>query len=471
MTKELLYLRIAELSKKIKTEEITPTEVVEQCISRIEQRNPQINAFVTITAEDARQAARTAEKEIRDDKYRGPLHGVPIGIKDIIDTRGIRTTYGSTIFRDNIPEQDATVVSRLKEAGAIILGKNNTHEFALGVTTNNLHYGATRNPWMLDRIPGGSSGGSCAAVAAGMCYGAVGTDTGGSIRIPSAFCGIVGLKPTFGMVSTTGVFPVAIGLDHVGPIARSVKDAALMLQAIAGFDPADPRSLIGPIPSFSQFIDNYDISTKKIAISSDLLPKVMDHQVERAYKNAISKIEKLGGKIVEKRLKTAHLIESVSTKLLLSEAAVQHSELLKKYHDKYGSNVVGRFEAGQKITTYEYVKALRDSELIRREIEILLQETDFLLTPSVQILPPKIGEETITIGDQELDVISCCVRFTRLANTTGIPAIVIPYGYSAENLPTSIQIMTTKGRESQLLGFASILEKATPELRSKRPNI
>ena len=471
MTKEILYLKIAELSEKIRSREITPIEVVEQCISRITESNPQTNAFVTITAEEARQAAKVAENEIQNGKYRGPLHGVPIGIKDLIDTRGIRTTYGSAIFRENVPQKDATVVSRLKEAGAIVLGKTNTHEFALGVTTDNLHYGATRNPWKLDRIPGGSSGGSAAAVAAGMCYGAVGTDTGGSIRIPSAFCGIVGVKPTFGTVSTTGVFPLATGLDHVGPMTRCTKDAALMLNAMAGFDQSDPRSLIDVIPDFSGSIDGYDISETKIAICPDLLPKVMDHEVELAYRNAIAKIERVGGVILEKRLNTAHLVENVSTKLLLSEAYVQHSELLRKHHDSYGSNVIERFEAGQEITTYEYIKALRDNDLIRREIEILFREVDFLVTPSVQILAPKIGDQKVVVGNQELEIIAGCVRFTRLANVTGIPAVVIPYGYSVDGLPTSIQIMASKGRESQLIGFASLIENATPELRDRHPQL
>jgi len=470
MISDLLSLGIAELANKLKRQELTPVEVVEHCISRIDQINGTLNAFVTVSADDAQRAAKIAEDEIRRGKYRSPLHGVPLGIKDIVDTSGIRTTYGSAIFRNNVPEKDAVVVSRLKGAGAIVLGKTNTHEFALGVTTNNLHYGATRNPWALDRIPGGSSGGSAAAVASFMCYGAVGTDTGGSIRIPSAFCGLVGLKPTYGIVSTTGVFPLAMGLDHVGSMTRSVLDAALMLQAMAGFDPNDPRSLDIPVPDFSQDIGD-SVAGIKVIISSDLIPEVIDPEVELAYRDAISKIEDLGGEILETDFKTSHLIEQVSTRLLLAEAAVQHSDLLEKYSDKYGANVIDRFRAGQKITTGEYIKALRDSEAIRREIDILFKDADLLLTPSTQILPLKIGEEEVNIETEELDIVSCCVRFTRLANITGIPAIALPYGYSANDLPLSIQLMAPRLHERQLLSFAYALERATPELRNRRPQL
>jgi aspartyl-tRNA(Asn)/glutamyl-tRNA(Gln) amidotransferase subunit A len=468
MPSDTLSLSIVELADKLKGRELSPVEVVEQCISRIDQINGILNAFVTVPADQARRAAKMAEEEIRKGGYRGPLHGIPLGIKDIIDTSGIRTTYGSAIFRSNVPEKDAFVVSRLKEAGAIVLGKTNTHEFAFGVTTNNVHYGATRNPWALDRIPGGSSGGSAAAVASYLCYGAIGTDTGGSIRIPSAFCAVIGLKPTYGMVGTRGVFPLAMGLDHVGPMARSVLDTALMLQAMAGFDVDDPRSLNAPIPDLSEGI-GASVENMKIAISPDLIPEIVDRDTELAYKSAMSKIEGLGGEILEKKIKTSHLIGNVSTALLGAEAAAQHSELLKEHSDEYGANVISRFRAGQKVTTAEYIKALRDSEVIRREMELIFDEAGFLLTPSVQILPPRIGEDKIMVEGRELDIISCCVRFTRLANITGMPAIVLPYGYSADGLPLSVQLMAPRLHEKQLLNLACAIEKATPELRNRRP--
>jgi len=468
MPEDPLSLTILELADRIRRRELSPVELAEHSLDRINQVNVVLNAFVTVSVDHARQAAKMAEEQIRNGRYRGPLHGVPIGIKDIIDTSGIRTTYGSSIFRENVPLQDATVVSRLKDAGAIILGKTNTHEFALGVTTDNLHYGPTKNPWAPDRIPGGSSGGSAAAVASYMCYAATGTDTGGSIRIPAAFCGLVGLKPTYGLVSTKGVFPLAIGFDHVGPITRSVADAALMLQTMAGFDTDDPRSLNVPIPNLLQGIDR-SIAGVKIAISPDLIPEDMDHQAKSAYEDAISEVKNLGAQVVEKRIKTAHLIEGISTTLILAEGAAQHSELLEKYSDMYGANVIDRFRAGQKITAAQYIKALRENEEIRREIEIIFEDVGLLLTPSVQILPPRIGEDKILIHGKELDTIFCCVRFTRLANITGMPAIVLPYGYSSEGLPLSIQLMAPKLKDAQLLQFAYALEQATPELRDRRP--
>ena len=466
----MISLGISQLAGRLEKGDISPVEIIEYCIDRINKINTKLNAFVTISAEAARRAAKTAEEEIRAGKYRGPLHGIPIGVKDIIDTSGIRTTYGSAIFRNNVPQRDATIVSRLNQAGAIILGKTNTAEFALGVTTNNLHYGTTRNPWATDRIPGGSSGGSAAAVAASLCAAALGTDTGGSIRIPSAFCGVVGLKPTYGRVSTAGVYPLAIGMDHVGSITSSVTDAAIMLQTLAGFDENDPRSLMTPVPDFSREIGN-SIDGARIATSPDLIPEFMDPQVEAAYKDAVSRIEHLGGEIVERSLNTTALIEPTATKLLLAEAAAQHAELLKEHSDKYGANVIDRFRTGQKVTASEYIAALRDREVIRREIEILFQSADFLVTPSVQISAPRIGEEEVTVGSKRMDIRSCCVRFTMLGNITGIPAIALPYGYSVEGLPLSIQLMAPRLCDAKLLKLAYALEKATPELRNRIPSL
>jgi len=464
----MISLRISELAGRLERLEISPVEVVENCISRINQINMKLNAFVTIATDSARVAAKIAENEIRAGKYRGHLHGIPIGVKDIVDTSGIRTTYGSTIFRNHVPAKDAALVLRLKEAGAITIGKTNTHEFAFGVTTNNVHYGPTRNPWDLSRIPGGSSGGSAAAVAVSLCSGAIGTDTGGSVRIPSAFCGVVGLKPTYGRISTSGVFPLAVGLDHVGTIGSSVRDVAIMLQTLAGFDESDPRSLMIPVPDFSQEMEK-PIQGLRVSICPNLIPDSIDAQVSSAYRNAISKVESLGAEILERDMKSAEFIQPASTKLLLAEAAAQHSELLMEHSDEYEPRLVDRFKLGQKVTTSEYIQALRQSEVVRRSIEILFKDTDILITPSVQILPPRIGEDVVMVGSQQLDMNSCCVRFSRLANITGIPAIALPYGYSAEGLPLSIQLMAPRLHEAELLRAAYAIEKSTPDLRNQEP--
>ena len=464
----MIGLRIAELASKLKSLEISPVRVVEDCLSRIEQVNTKLNAFVTTAADSARLAAKIAEEEMRAGKYRGLLHGIPIGIKDIVDTANIKTTYGSAIYRDHVPANDATIVSRLKEAGAIIVGKTNTHEFAFGITTNNVHYGPTRNPWDTSRIPGGSSGGSAAAVAASLCSATIGTDTGGSIRIPSAFCGVVGLKPTYGRISTWGVFPLAIGMDHVGTIASTVVDNAIMLQALAGFDDSDPRSLMIPVPDFSREIGE-SIDGITIAACPNLIPDLMDSQVLLAYHQAISKVESLGARILERDLTAAEFIHHASTKLLTAEAAAQHAELLAKYSDKYDEKLVERFKLGQKVTTAEYIQALRQSEVIQRSMETLFKDADLLITPSAQILPPRIGEEIVTIGSERMDMNSCCVRFSRLANITGIPALALPYGYSIEGLPLSIQLMVPRLHETKLLRIAYAIEHATPELRNREP--
>ncbi|MFQ6125711.1 MAG: amidase [Candidatus Heimdallarchaeota archaeon] len=464
-----IFLSIAKISEQIKTGEISPVELVEQLLARIEQLNIKLNTFVTIDFDRVKQAAKKAEKEIRVGKYRGPLHGIPIGIKDLIDTAGIVTTYGSAIYRNNIPNKDAMVVKRLKRAGAIPFFKTNTHEFALGITTNNLHFGPTRNPWNFDLIPGGSSGGSAAATAAHLCFAALGSDTGGSIRIPAAFCGLVGLKPTYGRVSLQGVFPLATSLDHVGPITKTVEDAAILLQVLAGFDEDDPRSLMAPVPNYRDGFADATIEGVQFAISKDLNPTPLDSEVERAFKTAISKIERLGGEILDVRLASANMIEDASSTILLAEAAVQHTELLAKYSDRYGANVIERFRAGQNIRIDEYIRAIRTREVILRECETLFQKVDFLMSPPTQIRPSKIGEKTVIINSTKINVISGCTHFTRLGNITGIPTIVLPCGYSNDNLPLSIQFMAPKLGEPALLKMAYAFEKATPELRNKSP--
>ncbi len=254
-TDDLCFLSIAELASLMRARTVSPVEVTEAHLARIERLNPTLNAFVTIMAATARETARRAEGELKAGRWRGPLHGVPIGLKDIFDTAGVRTTHGSSFYRDNVPTEDAEAVRRLKDAGAVPIGKCNTHEFAAGSTTNNPWYGPTRNPWALDRSPGGSSGGSGAAVAAFLCPGATGTDTGGSIRGPAACCGIVGLKPTYGRVSIRGIYPNAVSLDHAGPLTRTARDAGLMLGAMAGYDRHDPTSADVPVPDFTAEIE------------------------------------------------------------------------------------------------------------------------------------------------------------------------------------------------------------------------
>jgi len=466
MANDPTLLSISEASKQIEAGDLSPVDLVELQLQKIEQLNGTLNAFVTVVPEFAKKAAKEAETEIRAGHYRGPLHGIPIGIKDIIDTKGIVTTIGSRIFKDNIPNHDATVVKRLTAAGAVLIGKTNTHEFALGVTTNNVHYGPTRNPWDLERVPGGSSGGSAAATAAHLCFAALGSDTGGSIRIPSAFCGLVGLKPTYGRVSLHGVFPLATSLDHVGPLTRTVEDAAILLQAMAGFDEADPRSLQAPVPNYRDGLADASVDGVKIAVSEDLDHIPVDADILKAFRATLSQIEQLGGEIHEVNLPSANTSEAVASLLLLAEAATQHAELLATHADQYGPTVLDRLRAGQQIQTDAYIHACRNREVIIREFELLFRTADFYVAPTVQILPPKIGQDVVLVDSTEVNVVVGCTQFTRLGNLTGMPAIALPCGLSTTSLPVSIQFMAPKLGEPELLKLAYALEQRIPSARA-----
>jgi len=292
----LTHLSLHELSRRIQSRQTSPPEAVDAHLERIEALNPRLNAFITVCAEEARRAAREAEREIARGRSRGPLHGVPIGAKDIIETAGVRTTHGSGFFAQNVPAEDAECIRRLKAAGAIVIGKCNTHEFAAGSTTKNPHYGACRNPWDLERIPAGSSGGSAAAVAAFLCPGALGTDTGGSVRGPAAVCGVVGLKPTYGRVSLRGVFPNAPTLDHVGPLARAARDCALLLQGMAGYDPSDPASEEAPVPDFAAGIGE-GVRGLRLGLCEDLHLAEVDRAVLEAFGEAVQVLRRLGAEV------------------------------------------------------------------------------------------------------------------------------------------------------------------------------
>ncbi len=464
MAKDPTLLSISEASQQIEAGELSPVDLVELHLQKIEQLNGQLNAFVTITPDAAKKAAEAAETEIRAGKYRGPLHGIPIGIKDIIDTKGIRTTIGSSIFQDNIPAQDATVVKRLRKAGAVLIGKTNTHEFALGVTTNNVHYGPTRNPWDLERVPGGSSGGSAAATAAHLCCAALGSDTGGSIRIPAAFCGIVGLKPTYGRVSLHGVFPLATSLDHVGPLTRTVEDAAIVLQELAGYDHEDPRSLHAAVPNYRDSLDDAGVDGVQIAVSETVSQIPLDMNIRQAFHAIRSTIEQLGGTIHEVKLTSAKQSEEVASTILLAEAATEHAELLATHPDQYGRSVIDRLRAGQEIQTNTYIHAARNREVITREFERLFRQVDFYLTPTVQILPPKIGQDVVSVNSIDVPVVLGCTQFTRLGNLTGMPTIALPWGVSTNSLPVSIQLMAPKLGEAKLLKLAYALEQRSPSV-------
>jgi aspartyl-tRNA(Asn)/glutamyl-tRNA(Gln) amidotransferase subunit A len=444
---ELAFASIEPLAQQLRKKKLSPLELIETMLARIETFNPQLNAYLTVTAEQALGDARRAEREILRGRWRGLLHGVPISLKDNIYTLGVRTTAGSKILRDFIPQRDATVVRRLRAAGAIVLGKTNLHEFAYGVTTNNPHFGPTRNPWDPARIPGGSSGGSAAAVAAGLCIASVGSDTGGSIRIPAAMCGIVGFKPTFGLVSCHGVVPLAASFDHVGPLARTVSDAAILLRVLAGRDlgtsQASKRRLRLGWP-FGYFWEK------------------LDEEVRQLVEAAMRSLEREGCALEEIAL--PHLSDAVepSTQIALAEA--RHFHESAGYYparaEDYSEEVRKRLELGGQIRAIEYLKALEVRQQVRGEFDAALANVDAILAPTVPVAAPRIAEERVRIGTEEETVRGALLRLNRPANFTGHPAISIPCGFTRARLPVGLQIIGRAFEETLLLRLAGVYEQS-----------
>ncbi len=450
-------LTIRELSRKIRDRSISPVELTHDCLSRIEKLNPTLNAFITVTAESALDRARIAEREIFGGDYRGPLHGIPIGLKDIIDTAGVRTTAASALYKDRIPTEDAEVVRRLRAAGAIILGKQNLHEFAYGGSSMVSFFGEIHNPWDTSRVAGGSSGGSAASVAAGLGFAAVGTDTAGSMRLPAAYCGVVGLKPTYGRVSARGVVPLSWSYDHVGPIANSVYDAALMLQVLAGYDPADPASIDAPVCDFTAAAQLIDQPPPKLRIGvprpfffDDLDPEVAD-----AIEKAIELFRKLDAEIREVKLEV-----STDRTLASAEAYAYHQSFVARSPELYQPATLARIQSGANISASDALRASSDLQASRHAIRKIFDEVDVLLTPTVPIPPPVIAglrEHTDNLRPQELIML----RNTRPFNVWGIPAISIPCGFTKDGLPIGLQLAAAPWREDVVLQAAHAYEQAT----------
>ncbi len=400
---------------------------MEDLLSRIERR-AELGAFITVTAEAALAQAAEAAEEIAAGRYRGPLHGIPVSLKDLIETRGIRTTCGSRILATHVPARDAAVAARLREAGAILIGKTALHEFAYGVTTDNPHFGPTRNPWHVGRIPGGSSGGSGAAVAAGLGPASLGTDTGGSIRIPAALCGVVGLKPSYGRVSRHGVFPLAWTLDHVGPLTRTVEDAALVLQAIAGADPGDPTTLGQDVPDFGAAVHR-PVRGLRVGAPADAYHRVMAEDVRAAFEEALGVLRGLGIQLGEVRFPRPVEASIAHTAILMSEASSVHERWLRERPEDYGEDTRARLRRGQFVTATHYLRAQRTRALVREEVDGLLGAScAALVMPTTPCVAPAIGEETALVGGARYDVRDALTRMTRLGNLLGLPAITVPCG-------------------------------------------
>ena len=466
---DLHYLTISEAAALIETKQLSPVELVAAHLERIEQTDERLNSFITLLADEATAAAKDAETEIRNGDYRGPLHGIPIGLKDLYYTKGIRTAVGSKIMRDFTPDYDAAVTERFQEAGAILMGKLQMHEFALGATSENPHDGPAHNPWDTTRITGGSSGGSGSAVAAGQCMAALGSDTGGSVRIPASACGIVGHKPTFGRVSRTGVFPLANSLDTVGPMTRSVRDAAIVMNAIAGYDERDQSSANRPDEDFTRLLGQ-DISGLRIGIPQEYFYDMIDDEVSVAVQHAARKLEELGAHVEECSIPALNDSISISGTILLTEAAEIHLNNLRERADDLGADVRGRLEEGAMTPAVTYIAAQRARTEFNRAIAESMQTYDILLAPTTALGAPKLGDRMVEVGGVQEAKLAIMPRLTRPHNICGIPTVSVPCGFTSEGLPIGMQLAARPFEDALALQAAYAYEQAT-DWHTRRPPI
>jgi aspartyl-tRNA(Asn)/glutamyl-tRNA(Gln) amidotransferase subunit A len=437
-------LTIEEFGRRLRTREFSAEAVTDACLERIDVRNPQLNAFILVMADAARAQARTADRELGAGRDRGPLHGVPISIKDLIDVAGTATTAASRVREGHVAACDAAVVIALRDAGAVLVGKTNLHEFAFGTTNEESAFGPARNPYDPARSPGGSSGGSAASVAAGMALATIGTDTGGSIRIPAAACGIVGFKPRFGDVSIEGVVPLSKRLDHVGPLARTVADAALVFRALVGGSKAKPPA---PMP----------IAGLRLGVPRGYLFELLDDDIRIRFEEALDRLRAAGAHVVDVTIRHAEVIAPAYLHIVLADAAAYHAATLAAMPERYTTPVRLRLEMGRTVLAEDYVRALDAQEILRREVEGVLASLDALVLPTLPIPAPVIGRATVEIGGRTEIVRNLMLRQTQLFNLTGHAAIAIPAGATPAGLPCSVQLVAAD--PDHLLSVAGACER------------
>ena len=456
MTMNSDSLTLSEQKELIKSNEISAADLAAACYRQIERLNPTLNAFITVIPQGTEEAANNHHAPL--------LQGIPVAVKDLYNTKGIRTTGGTKFFADYVPSEDAFVVEKIKNAGATIIGKTNTHEIALGVTNNNPHFGACLNPWDTTRIPGGSSGGSAVAVATGMALAAIGTDTGGSIRIPAALCGVVGLKPTYGRISLRGVLPLSWNLDHAGPITKRVEDAALMLQVMGGYDSEDPASFKTLPGDFSSHMRD-SIRDRKVAFAvGSFVEEFTSPDILHAVRKAADVLAEQGAIIEEVNmdfLREGALANSLMTQ---ADGAAFHRERLQEHPDWFGADVRQRLETGAGFTSSEYALARRTQVEVRRRCDLLFEEYDVLILPSTPIAAPVLK------GENAVERARLLTRLTAPFNLTGLPAISIPCGFTSEGLPIGLQIVSRAWNESGVLRIGYSYQEAT-EWHKMKPSI
>lgn len=444
---------LAQASELVRAKKLSPVEVTQACLKRIDTLNPDLNAFITVTAEMALAQARAAEAEIQHGAWRGPLHGIPLSLKDLIDVAGVPTTAASKVFENRVPPQDAEVVRRLKAAGAVIVGKNNLHECAYGGSGLISCYGPAKNPRYPGRTTGGSSSGSAAAVAAGLCYGAIVSDTAGSIRLPAACCGVVGFKPTYGLVSARGVMPLSWSLDHIGPMARSVTDVALILAAIAGYDPADLTSRQMAIEDYAAAVR---VPTRKlrVGVPRKFFYQDLDHEVACVVEDALRVVARIATEMRE-----VFVPMDNDRTVSKAETYAYHAVNVHEHADKFDPETLRRIKGGADVSVREYVGKLHELELARRSAAEIFQDVDVVVTPTTPLPPPLVAELQADISrlrERELVLL----RNTRPFNVLGLPAISVPRGETAEGWPVGLQIAGPAGKDAQVLAFARAFENA-----------
>jgi len=451
-------MTILEAAAGLRAGEVSSVELTRAALERIARLDGTLRAFITVMEESALAQARLADEELKRGTDRGPLHGIPVAVKDVFSTRGVRTTCGSRIFFTHVPDHDAAVVQRLANAGAVLVGKTNMHELAYGITSANPHFGAVRNPRDTERLPGGSSGGSAAAVAAEMVFMGMGTDTGGSIRIPASFCGCVGLKPTYGRVSRYGVMPLDFSLDHTGPLTRSVRDAAVTLQALAGYDPRDVTSSREVVPDYLPS-ENPSLAGVRIGLPENFYFERVQEEVGAAVRAATAAAEGLAAELVPVRVPDIAALNTVARLILLVEAAAVMEPYMGRRED-FGADVRSLLEQGRLVAATDYVNAQRLRRRFCEQFRVLLQQVDCLFTPATPTTAPRSGEAMVEIAGQAEDTRLASTRLVRAVNALGLPALAMPCGADRQGLPVGLQIMGRPFEEALLLRIGAALEAA-----------
>ncbi len=458
---DLTRLSLAEAGNLIRTRKVSSVDLVDACLERIRAVNPRIVAYISVYEEQAREVAKAADIMVRAGHVLGPLHGIPISLKDNIAVRGLRTTAGSKILGDWIPDHDATVTGRLRQAGAIFVGKTNMHEFAWGGTTDNPHYGATRNPWDTSRFPAGSSGGSGAAVAAGTCLGSLGTDTGGSIRLPAAINGIVGIRPTYGRVSNHGIIPLAWSMDTCGPMTHSVEDCAIMLNVVAGHDPRDANCATEPVPDYTADLKR-GVKGLRIGVVPGYFFHHLQPRVHDKVKHALVTLEGLGAQVFDVNIENIHGNISAQLTIESAEPSTYHQQWLRERPDDYGADVRALLEVGEMLLATHYIQAQRYRALLRSEFIEAFKSVDVFICPTLPFTATAVGAMKVVIENGvEEDMLSAIMQFTGVPSLTGLPSLNVPCGFDGDGLPIGMQVIGRPFDEATLFRVGAAFQDAT----------